>query len=150
MLSLEPMSLVDVMLECQAMIEPQAQKSSIRMSFSQLESPYFVHADRTRMKQVLINLLSNAIKYNRPQGTVEVTCCASTPERIRISVQDTGDGLSPEKLEQLFQPFTRLGQEASAAEGTGIGLVVSKQLIELMGGGESAWKALSGLAVCSG
>jgi len=133
-LSLEPMSLVDVMLECQAMIEPQAQKSGIRMSFSQLESPYFVHADRTRVKQVLINLLSNAIKYNRAQGTVEVTCRASTPERIRISVQDTGDGLSPEKLAQLFQPFNRLGQEASVEEGTGIGLVVSKQLIELMGG----------------
>ena len=86
------------------------------------------------MKQVLINLLSNAIKYNRRQGTVEVTCCVSTSERIRISVQDTGDGLSPEKLEQLFQPFNRLGQEAGAEEGTGIGLVVSKQLIELMGG----------------
>ena len=133
-LSLEPMSLVDVMLECQAMIEPQAQKSGIRMSFPQFEIPYFVHADRTRVKQVLINLLSNAIKYNRAQGTVEVTCSASTAERIRISVQDTGEGLSPEKLAQLFQPFNRLGQEASAEEGTGIGLVVSKRLVELMGG----------------
>ena len=133
-LSLEPMSLVDVMLECQAMIEPQAQKSGIRMSFPRFEIPYFVIADRTRVKQVLINLLSNAIKYNRAQGAVEVTCSASTAERIRISVQDTGEGLSPEKLAQLFQPFNRLGQEASAEEGTGIGLVVSKRLVELMGG----------------
>jgi CheY-like chemotaxis protein len=86
------------------------------------------------VKQVLINLLSNAIKYNRVGGTVEVTCSANTAERIRISVQDTGEGLSPEKLAQLFQPFNRLGQEASAEEGTGIGLVVSKQLVELMGG----------------
>jgi signal transduction histidine kinase/ActR/RegA family two-component response regulator len=132
--SLEPMSLVDVMLECQAMIEPQAQKSGIRMSFPQFEIPYFVNADRTRVKQVLINLLSNAIKYNRAGGTVEVTCGANTAERVRISVQDTGEGLSPEKLAQLFQPFNRLGQEASAEEGTGIGLVVSKRLVELMGG----------------
>ena len=104
------------------------------MSFPQFDSPYFVNADRTRVKQVLINLLSNAIKYNRAGGTVEVTCSASTAKRIRISVQDTGEGLSPEKLALLFQPFNRLGQEASAEEGTGIGLVVSKQLVELMGG----------------
>ena len=122
------------MLECRAMIEPQAQKSGIRMSFPRFEIPYFVTADRTRVKQVLINLLSNAIKYNRSQGTVEVTCSAGTAQRIRISVRDTGEGLSPEKLAHLFQPFNRLGQEAGAEEGTGIGLVVSKRLVELMGG----------------
>jgi CheY-like chemotaxis protein len=86
------------------------------------------------MKQVLINLLSNAIKYNRALGSVEVTCNAITAQRIRISVQDSGEGLPPEKLAQLFQPFNRLGQEAKAKEGTGIGLVVSKRLVELMGG----------------
>jgi PAS domain S-box-containing protein len=133
-LSLEPMSLVAVMLECQTMIEPQAQKSGIRMSFPRFESSYFVHADRTRVKQVLVNLLSNAIKYNRAQGEVEVTCRASGPGRIRISVRDTGEGLSPEKLANLFQPFNRLGQEGGPMEGTGIGLVVSKRLIELMAG----------------
>ena len=133
-LSLEPMSLPEVLLDCQAMIEPQAQKSGIRMSFPKFDSAYFVIADRTRVKQALINLLSNAIKYNRAGGTVEVTCSANTTGRIRIGVQDTGEGLSPDKLSQLFQPFNRLGQEASAEEGTGIGLVVSKRLVELMGG----------------
>jgi PAS domain S-box-containing protein len=133
-LSLESMSLPEVLLDCQAMIEPQAQKSGIRMSFPQFDCPYFTHADRTRVKQVLINLLSNAIKYNRAGGSVDVTCSVTTAERIRISVQDSGEGLSPEKLAQLFQPFNRLGQEASAEEGTGIGLVVSKRLVELMGG----------------
>jgi PAS domain S-box-containing protein len=133
-LSLEPMSLSEVLLDCKAMIEPQAQKSGIRMSFPRLDQLYFVYADRTRVKQVLINLLSNAIKYNRVGGTVEVTCSANAAVRIRISVKDTGNGLSPEKLAQLFQPFNRLGQEASAEEGTGIGLVVSKRLVELMGG----------------
>ncbi len=133
-LSLEPIYLPEVLLDCQAMIEPQAQKSGIHMSFPQNDCPFFVKADRTRVKQVLINLLSNAIKYNRAGGTVEVTCSTNRAERIRISVQDTGEGLSPEKLAQLFQPFNRLGQEASAEEGTGIGLVVSKRLVELMGG----------------
>ena len=133
-LSLEPMSLSDVLLDCQAMIEPQAQKSGIHMSFPQFDSLSFVSADRTRVKQVLINLLSNSIKYNRAGGAVEVTCSANAAQRIRISVQDTGEGLSPEKLAQLFQPFNRLGQGASVEEGTGIGLVVSKRLVELMGG----------------
>ncbi|OGU14081.1 MAG: hybrid sensor histidine kinase/response regulator [Geobacteraceae bacterium GWC2_53_11] len=133
-LSLEPMSLIDVMLECQSMIEPQVQKKGIRLSFPRLEAPIHVNADRTRVKQVLINLLSNAIKYNRDQGTVEVTCSIISDKRIRISVHDTGDGLTPEKCAQLFQPFNRLGQEASAEEGTGIGLVMSKRLVELMDG----------------
>jgi|WetSurMetagenome_2_1015567.scaffolds.fasta_scaffold18602_3 PAS domain S-box-containing protein len=133
-LSLEPMSVGEVIRECQSMIEPQAQKSGIRMSFPKFETECFVNADHTRLKQVLINLLSNAIKYNRPQGKVEVTCLLNSAKRLRISVQDTGEGLSPEKLAQLFLPFNRLGQEAGAEEGTGIGLVVSKQLVELMGG----------------
>jgi CheY-like chemotaxis protein len=93
-----------------------------------------VVADRTRLKQVLINLLSNAIKYNRRAGTVMVDCTVTSPERIRVSVKDTGAGLPPEDLAQLFQPFNRLGQTDGGQEGTGIGLVVAKQLIELMGG----------------
>ena len=133
-LSLEPMSLSEVLLDCQAMIEPQGQKRGIKLTFPQFDIPYFVRVDRTRVKQVLINLLSNAIKYNRAGGTVEVTCSASAAKRIRISVRDTGEGLSPEKLAQLFRPFNRLGQEVSDEEGTGIGLVVSKRLVELMGG----------------
>ena len=133
-LSLEPVSLAEVMLDCQAMIEPQAQKRGIQMHFPQFDNLWFVQADRTRVKQVLINLLSNAIKYNQAGGTVVVACSASTQERICIRVTDTGAGLPPDKLAQLFQPFNRLGREASAEEGTGIGLVVTKRLVELMGG----------------
>jgi PAS domain S-box-containing protein len=133
-LSPEVVSLADVVSECQAMMEPQAKQRGISMTFPQLDIPYYVNADRTRMKQVLINLLSNAIKYNRDQGTVEVKCTATSPERIRISVKDTGAGLPPGKLTQLFQPFNRLGQECRAEEGSGIGLVMSKRVIELMEG----------------
>jgi CheY-like chemotaxis protein len=116
------------------MIGPQAQQRGIHISFSKVAPACFVYADHTRVKQVLINLLSNAIKYNREQGTVEVACTAISPERVRISIKDSGAGLPPDKLAQLFQPFNRLGQETGSEEGTGIGLVVTKQLVELMGG----------------
>ena len=133
-ISPEPVLLAEVLLECQGMIEPQAQQHGIRLIFPQNKIPYFVRADRTRLKQVIINLLSNAVKYNSNQGTVEVKCGESAPGRIRVSVRDTGAGLSPEQLAQLFQAFNRLGQEAGSVEGTGIGLVVAKRLVELMGG----------------
>ena len=132
-LSREPVSLLEVMRECQAMIESQAQKRDIHLNFMAFDPSLYANADRTRVKQVLINLLTNAIKYNREHGTVEVQC-SSTTDRIRISITDSGLGLPPEKLLQLFQPFNRLGQEAGSEEGTGIGLVVTKQLVELMGG----------------
>lgn len=133
-LSPEPVSLAEVILECQAMIEPQAQNRGIRMTFPPFAVPCFVAADRTRLKQVLINLLSNAIKYNQAGGTVVMDCAGSTAERIRLNVRDSGAGLPPEKLARLFQPFNRLGQEHGAEQGTGIGLVMSKRLVELMGG----------------
>ena len=133
-MSQESMSLTDVLQDCQAMIEPQAHSRGIQMSFLHIDTPFFVHADRTRVKQVLINLLSNAIKYNRAGGGVIVQCAMNGENRVKVSVKDTGAGLSPEQLAQLFQPFNRLGQEASTEEGTGIGLVVTKQLVELMGG----------------
>ena len=133
-LSSEPIALVEVMLECRAMIEPQAQKRGIAMTFPRFEIPCYVQADRTRLKQVLINLLFNAIKYNEPGGSVAVECSPSGPDNIRISIRNTGPGLTAEQLGQLFQPFNRLGQESGAEEGTGIGLVVAKRLIELMRG----------------
>ena len=133
--SMEPVSLLDVMLECRAMVEPQADKCGITMLFPQFAPPaYFVHADKTRVKQVLINLLLNAIKYNAPGGSVAVECALNPPNSIRIGVRDTGQGMDPENFAQLFQPFNRLGKESGSEEGTGIGLVVTKRLIELMGG----------------
>jgi CheY-like chemotaxis protein len=133
-LSLESISLAEVLRECQEMIEPQAQKRSISLTFPQFDIPYFVRADRTRIKQVFINLLSNAIKYNKVGGSVVVDHVTSIPGRIRICVRDSGQGLTAEKMSQLFQPFNRLGQEANGEEGTGIGLVTTKRLIELTEG----------------
>jgi CheY-like chemotaxis protein len=121
------------MVECRTMMAPQAKQRGIGMTFPRFDTPCFVSSDRTRLKQILINLLSNAIKYNKVRGTVVVDT-VSAPNRIRVNITDTGPGLSPEKLEQLFQPFNRLGQEAGGEEGTGIGLVLTKRLVELMGG----------------
>jgi len=133
-LSGEPVSLTEVLAECRAMVEQQAQQRGIGMVFARLESPRYVKADRTRLMQVLINLLFNAIKYNQRGGHVTVACTLSPPNAVRISVRDTGPGLEPEQLAQLFQPFNRLGQESGAEEGTGIGLVVTQRLVHLMGG----------------
>jgi PAS domain S-box-containing protein len=134
-LSTEPISATEVMSECRTMLLPDAQKRGISMTFPGGQDPLFVSADRTRFKQIVINLVFNAIKYNRKQGTVKVECSTSTPERTRISVTDTGVGLSPEKVAQLFQPFNRLGQqEPGGVAGTGIGLVMTQRLVELMGG----------------
>jgi PAS domain S-box-containing protein len=133
-LSLEPVSLSDVLSECQAMMEAQAQERGIVMTFPLFEQPSFVWADQTRLKQVVINLLSNAIKYNQTSGQVRVDCAQVSSDRVRLHFKDTGEGLPPDKLAQLFQPFNRLGQESGSVAGTGIGLVVTKQLVELMDG----------------
>lgn len=132
-LSMEPVALSDILLEVRTMIEPIAATHKVRALFPLVDGAV-VMADRTRLKQVLLNLLSNAVKYNREEGAVVVTCEQPTPDRLRLSVQDTGHGLNPEQVASLFQPFNRLGQEAGAQEGTGIGLVVTKRLVELMGG----------------
>jgi signal transduction histidine kinase/ActR/RegA family two-component response regulator len=133
-LSMEPLALENIMQECQAMVETQARERGISVSFPDFSTLHFVNADRTRMKQILINLLSNALKYNRERGAVTVSLSEPAPGRVRISVEDEGEGLSPSQISQLFQPFNRLGQETKIAEGTGIGLVMTKRLIEMMGG----------------
>lgn len=138
-LSRESVLLIEVINESRALVEPQALKRDIKLIFLPFDNSWHTNADHTRLKQVLINLLTNAIKYNRQHGTITVQCSEiknnkTSTERIRINIKDTGNGLSVEKLKQLFQPFNRLGQEEGAEEGTGIGLVVTKQLVELMGG----------------
>ncbi|OLP04872.1 PAS/PAC sensor hybrid histidine kinase [Rhodoferax antarcticus ANT.BR] len=133
-LSREPVSLSEVLHDCQTLMMPMALKKEVSLHFAALPEPCFVDADRTRLKQVVINLLSNAIKYNRVGGSVTVICIERKPGWVRLSVQDTGDGLSANKVAQLFQPFNRLGKESSDEEGTGIGLIVSKRLVEQMGG----------------
>jgi PAS domain S-box-containing protein len=131
---LEPVSLISVLRDCHDIVETAAQKKNIRLIFPVFDCPCFVSADLTRLKQVLINLLSNAIKYNHAGGQVDVSCERMPKQRLRITVQDTGDGLPDDQVKQLFQSFNRLGQQDKGEQGTGIGLVVSKRLVELMAG----------------
>lgn len=131
--SIEPVALGPVLLECQALIAPLAEKRGIAVSFAECTGAY-ISCDRTRLKQVLINMLSNAVKYNREHGSVTVSCGAAHEGRFRIAVRDTGAGLDAAQLAQLFQPFNRLGRDAGIEEGTGIGLALTRHLMGLMGG----------------
>jgi signal transduction histidine kinase/ActR/RegA family two-component response regulator len=134
-LSLEPVVVSTLLQECHQMVEPLARQRGVRMQFPVGED-VCVFADRTRLKQILLNLLSNSIKYNKEGGSVFVSCrIEPSGQAGRVTVQDTGMGIRPDLLAELFQPFNRLGQEAGTVEGTGIGLVVTKRLVELMGGG---------------
>jgi len=137
-LEMQALSLPELMAECEVLIAPQAQAHGVTMRFeSASAAPIGVIADRTRLKQVMLNLLSNAVKYNRPEGQVSVTVSALGAERVRIAVRDTGDGLTPQQVARLFEAFNRLGRAKTgpnAIEGTGLGLVVTKHLVELMGG----------------
>jgi len=133
-LSMEAVGLGDMLAECRTMIGPLASQRGIRVLFPDGCLDVQLRADRTRLKQVLLNLLSNAVKYNREGGAVVLECSDAGPQRLRLSVRDTGMGLEPGQVAALFQPFNRLGQEGGTQEGTGIGLVVTRRLVELMGG----------------
>ena len=112
---------------------PAARLGAFPSSLAGIHEEIWVHADRVRLRQVLVNLLSNAIKYNRPGGSVTVTWRVFEGQ-CEILVIDTGQGIAPDKLGSLFEPFNRLGAEGSRVDGTGIGLVLSRQLAEMMGG----------------
>ncbi len=132
-LLLEPVMVHQVMQECLQLMQPQAEKYGVDLHCATIDPTHHVLVDKTRLKQVFINLLSNAIKYNKVGGSVIVTASQAN-DMIRISVKDTGHGLDENQLAQLFQPFKRLGKKNNPIEGTGIGLVVSKRLVELMQG----------------
>ena len=134
-LSLEPVHVREAADEALALVRPlAAQQGCALVEVVGGDADHFVTADRQRLTQVLLNLLSNAIKYNRPGGRVRITCGATAEGRFRIDVHDTGVGIAPEKLGQLFVPFARLGAEQTEVEGTGLGLALSKRLVEAMGG----------------
>ncbi len=134
-LHLEKVALNVIVEECFTLVMPLTRSKNIAL-ISELNPTTndYVYADVMRLKQVLINLLSNAIKYNRPHGSVQLYITEPHTHRLRIHVEDNGCGLDAEKLAQLFQSFNRLGVENSNIEGCGIGLVIAKSLVELMGG----------------
>lgn len=135
-LSPEPVGIPEVVRSIVDLIGPLAAARGIRIHSQSVDTcaARQVFADRQRFNQILLNLLSNAVKYNRDGGRVDVTCQEMPDGRVRINVSATGTGIPPHKLQQLFQPFERLGAEQSSIEGTGLGLMVSKGLAEAMDG----------------
>jgi len=134
-LSTEPVEVLEVVKDTVDLIRPLAAEREITVQAPSPDDPSpTVHADRQRLKQVLLNLASNAVKYNRHAGTIRVACQAAAGGRVAIVVTDTGPGLSADKMARLFRPFDRLGAEQSEVQGTGMGLALSKGLVEAMDG----------------
>jgi CheY-like chemotaxis protein len=134
-LSPEAVGVGEAVADAVALVRPLASERAIRFAIEGCDG--HVLADHQRLKQVLLNLLSNAIKYNRHGGSVAVTC-AHAGGRVTLAVDDTGPGIPPDRLERLFEPFDRLGAEHSGIEGTGLGLALSRRLVEVMGGSLTA------------
>jgi PAS domain S-box-containing protein len=132
-LSPEPLVLADLVQEALTLTEPLARQRDVALR-AEVPGDLVVRADRLRLKQVLLNLVSNAVKYNRQRGSASIVAHPLDEFRLRVEVRDTGAGIAPERLPQLFQPFSRLGAEFGPVEGTGIGLSLSKRLVELMAG----------------
>ena len=135
-LTLAAINVAEVFAEAAALIQPLAAKRNVHVGQCVGRAcAGAVQADRQRLNQVVLNLLSNAVKYNRPGGTVSISCEPATPAGfLRLAVSDTGPGIAPADLGKLFVPFERLGAGGSGVEGTGIGLALSKRLVEAMGG----------------
>ncbi|MHA7817448.1 MAG: PAS domain S-box protein [Pseudohaliea sp.] len=132
-LSLEPVAVGPLVEECLGLVVTLAEQRGIDVRLDD-PGPVQVLADRTRLKQALLNLLSNAIKYNHEGGRVRVAVEAGAGEALRIVVADTGPGIAADKLDGLFRPFNRLDAEHSDIEGTGIGLALTRRIVELMAG----------------
>ncbi|MFA5016243.1 MAG: ATP-binding protein [Methylobacter sp.] len=133
-LSLEPVEVPLLIGECMALLQPLTLGRRIELKLDDIDGTGTVQADRLRLRQILLNLLSNAIKYNRDRGNVHITCQPVAAGRIRIAVCDSGRGIAVDAMTRLFKPFERIESAYDGIEGTGIGLALSKRLVEAMGG----------------
>ncbi|THG87335.1 response regulator [Pseudomonas sp. A-1] len=131
--SLETVDARQIMSECIELIRPQTREQHLQLESHLPEGCLLVRAEPRRLRQILLNLLSNAVKYNRPNGLISLSY-KTTPTSLRLIVEDTGLGIDADKQALLFKPFQRLGHENSTIKGTGIGLVLSRELAELMHG----------------
>ena len=134
-IKMEPVNLVEVVEEVVSLSKPLADPNGISIESQKLSGDnYFVEADRLRLSQVVLNLISNAIKYNKPNGSIVVSFEKRGNNKIRLGVKDTGRGVPSEEVGNLFKPFERFSVNSERIEGTGIGLTISKQLVEMMNG----------------
>lgn len=132
--SLQLISTNDLLIECHSMMIPMAKQRDIQFVLNLPDSPSPIRADYSRLKQVLLNLISNAIKYGNQGGKVQIETTLFNTDKIQIRITDNGPGIDTSRMNELFEPFNRLGKENGLSEGVGIGLVITKKLIEMMGG----------------
>ncbi|MDH5572632.1 MAG: PAS domain S-box protein, partial [Gammaproteobacteria bacterium] len=133
-LKLEPVEVYPVIEECINLMKAQIDRQNITLNYKDM-SGKVLHADRVRLKQIFLNLISNAVKYNRKNGTVRITSKQSNkPGHLRVLIADTGIGIAANRFTELFQPFHRLDAKNSEIEGTGIGLALTRQIVEQMDG----------------
>jgi PAS domain S-box-containing protein len=132
-LSLEPVEASLLAGECTALLQPLIHERQIELTLD-IDSASSVQADRLRLRQILLNLISNAVKYNRDKGYVRINCQRVAEDRLRIAVHDNGRGIAADALPRLFKPFERIESAYDGIEGSGIGLALSKRLVEAMGG----------------
>ena len=135
---LAPVPVAELLRECRDLLDPLARERNVTLALMPVSENLVLVADRVRLKEVLLNLGTNAIKYNKINGCVSFSVVAET-ERVRINVSDTGIGIRPEKMQHLFEPFERLGQEDGNIHGSGLGLVIARRLAELMDGNLGVW-----------
>ncbi len=128
------LNLPELVASTVALVASEAARRDIRISEDLAPGTAGVMGDATRVKQILTNLLSNAVKYNSEGGRIHIASRLTGPDRVEVSITDTGMGMTAAQMDELFKPFNRLGRERSALQGTGIGLVISRRLAELMGG----------------
>ena len=133
-LEVEDIDLHKLAQQCLQMLAETARKNRVRLEHICNGNHPLVKGDTVRLKQILLNLMSNAIKYNKPGGVVEVNCEVLSNQMLRMTVKDTGHGIDPARHQEVFEPFSRLDFKNSAIEGAGIGLMITKKLIESMGG----------------
>jgi two-component system sensor histidine kinase/response regulator len=147
-ISKEPINVAEIVAETRSMAYPLASEAGIKLVEPEIpEDAMYILADHQRLRQVLLNLISNAIKYNVPQGEVRISAVRDG-ERLRILVADTGIGIPEEKRSLLFNPFERLGAQETSIQGTGLGLSLSKNLVEAMGGTLSLTPSTAGTCFC--
>lgn len=134
-LSIEEVHTSPLIAEVLELLKPVLENKKLQVDTLPANTPEFVvRADRVRLKQVLLNLLHNAVKYNHPEGRVAISCQQSNEHEVQISVQDTGIGIHPKNLENIFKPFHRVASNVDTIEGTGVGLTISRNLVLMMGG----------------
>lgn len=134
-LAIEVLRPVELVKECLALVKTQAEARSVQLCLQTNDlAACVVNGDKVRLRQVFLNLIGNAIKYNREQGKVVITCCIVDDQYLRVNIEDTGRGIPKERHAEVFQPFNRLGAELGNIEGSGVGLVITRQLVSHMGG----------------